>query len=96
MAIKNMKNIFDEPVDAKRAYREMHILRHLQHPSVVALHDVIATNINRDYLQTYEASVRQNAGRIPIPRKFGNLYLVFEFVDSDLQKICRSNQFLSA
>jgi hypothetical protein len=27
VAIKRMTNIFDEPTDAKRAYREMHILR---------------------------------------------------------------------
>jgi hypothetical protein len=29
VAIKQMKNIFDEPTDAKRAYREIHILRYL-------------------------------------------------------------------
>lgn len=27
VAIKQMKSIFDEPTDAKRAYREIHILR---------------------------------------------------------------------
>lgn len=89
-----MKNIFEEPVDAKRAYREMHILRHLQHPSIVALLDVIVTNIDQNYLVAYENNVKTQ-GRIPIPRKLGNLYLVFEFMDSDLGKIIKSNQFLS-
>lgn len=27
VAIKRMTNIFDDQIDAKRAYREMHILR---------------------------------------------------------------------
>ena len=34
VAIKLMKRIFEDGTDTKRAYREMHILRHLQHPSV--------------------------------------------------------------
>ena len=36
MAIKLMKGVLVDGTDTKRAYREMHILRHLQHPSVHA------------------------------------------------------------
>ena len=36
-----MKGIFEDNTDAKRAYREMHILRHLRHPSIVSLLNVI-------------------------------------------------------
>lgn len=89
-----MKRIFEEPTDAKRAYREMHILRHLKHPSIVALLDVITTAIDDKYIQLYNTSVQQQ--KIPIPRNLGNLYLVFEFVDTDLSKIIKSNQFLTA
>ena len=47
VAIKQMKNIFDEQTDAKRAYREMHILRHLRHPNIISLLDVISPTIQR-------------------------------------------------
>lgn len=87
VAIKQMKRIFDEPTDAKRAYREMHILRHLKHPSIVALLDAISSTIDESYLNSM-ATQR-------IPRNLGNLYLVFEFVDTDLSKILKSNQYLT-
>eukprot|EP01039_Chlorochromonas_danica_P018368 gene18368-22061_t len=35
VAIKQMKNVFDDPIDATRAYREIHILRKLRHPAIV-------------------------------------------------------------
>lgn len=101
VAIKQMKRIFDEPTDAKRAYREMHILRHLKHPSVVALLDVISTTIDADFERVYlqngnSAAVPSQLFSTPLPRSLGDLYLVFEFVDTDLSKIIKSNQFLSS
>eukprot|EP01032_Pedospumella_encystans_P016967 gene16967-19337_t len=98
VAIKQMKRIFDESTDAKRAYREMHILRNMKHPSVVALLDVISSTIDTTFERTY---VRKDANgphgpfTMPLPRSLGDLYLVFEFVDTDLSKIIKSNQFLS-
>ena len=41
VAIKRIINIFENDTDARRIYREMHILLHLQHPNVVTLFDVI-------------------------------------------------------
>jgi serine/threonine protein kinase len=100
VAIKQMKRIFDEPTDAKRAYREMHILRQMKHPSVVALLDVISstidTNFERIYLQKGTAASPMQVFSTPLPRSLGDLYLVFEFVDTDLSKIIKSNQFLSS
>lgn len=89
-----MKNIFDEPIDAKRAYREMHILRHLKHPSIVALLDVMSPNVTLEVKDNLLESFLGNTGSA-IPRNLGDLYLVFEFVDTDLAKIIKSNQFLS-
>lgn len=88
-----MKRIFDEPIDAKRAYREMHILRHLRHPSIVALYDVVSSTINSSF-ERY-SSAAELASSTSVPRSLGNLYLVFEFVDTDLGKIIKSNQYLS-
>ena len=106
MAIKQMKRIFDEPTDAKRAYREMHILRHLKHPSVVALLDVVSSTIDLNFerlymprgtqtpIQTISSAPQKFA--LPLPRSLGDIYLVFEFIDTDLSKIIKSNQFLSS
>ena len=114
VAIKQMRRIFDEPTDAKRAYREMHLLRHLKHPSVVALLDVVSSTIDDSFQQLLPApvptptstssaargategvSTGAGAGGMQIPRSLGDLYLVFEFMDTDLSKIIKSNQFLS-
>jgi serine/threonine protein kinase len=42
VAVKRMEIIFDEVINAKRAYREIRILRHLNHPSIVSLVDVVS------------------------------------------------------
>eukprot|EP01031_Cornospumella_fuschlensis_P032369 gene32369-39144_t len=91
VAIKQMKRIFDEPTDAKRAYREMHILRHLQHPSIVALYDVVSSG-HQILPAAYSSLLRQQAG--PVLSNM-NLYLVMEFVDTDLSKVLKSQQYLT-
>mmetsp|Transcript_6493 Transcript_6493/g.9055 ORF Transcript_6493/g.9055 Transcript_6493/m.9055 type:complete len:162 (-) Transcript_6493:14-499(-) len=68
----------------------MHILRHLRHPSVVSLLDVILPDSDS------QSSSYIAAGTKGVPRHLANLYLVFEFVDTDLAKIIKSHQFLSA
>jgi serine/threonine protein kinase len=88
VAIKQMKRIFDEATDAKRAYREMHILRHLKHPSVVALLDVVSSTIDLEFALKYGKEAVEQAS-------LGDIYFVFEFVDTDLSKIIKSNQYIS-
>lgn len=85
-----MRRIFDEPTDAKRAYREMHILRHLIHPAIVSLLDVVSSKVDANYSEGSESIFSPS-----VPRSLGDLYLVFEFMDTDLGKIIKSNQFLS-
>ena len=133
VAIKQMKNIFDEQTDAKRAYREMHILRHLRHPNIIHLLDVITPTIQRKIwasglvssggtvssgddldldqvwraLSTPDGSMLSLSGTDidePMPMitpgrmrqlHLGHLYLVFDFMDTDLSKIIRSNQYMT-
>ena len=128
-----MKNIFDEHTDAKRAYREMHILRHLQHPNIIHLLDVITPTIQRKIwasglvsssgsvssgddldldqvwraLSTPDGSMASLSGTDidePVAAMtpgrmrqlhLGHLYLVFDFMDTDLSKIIRSNQYMT-
>lgn len=131
-AIKQMERIFDEKTDAKRAYREIHILRQLQHPNIIGLLDVVFTEVRTAaegaaLLQAEETARAAAADRMTVDnddnddnndegggiwahgRKYsggykspldkmrvGNLYLVFEYMDTDLQKIFRSSQFMSS
>ena len=41
VAIKKMTGVFEDEVDCKRILRELHLLRHLKHPFVVELFDLI-------------------------------------------------------
>jgi len=96
VAIKQMKHVFEDSTDAKRAYREIHILRHLKHPSVVALLDVMCSAIDNTFVAMHRQQLDRDDGSVPPPpRHLGNLYLVFEFVDTDLAKIMKSNQYLT-
>ncbi|CAM9475090.1 unnamed protein product [Ectocarpus sp. 8 AP-2014] len=74
VAIKRVLNVFNSEADAKRIYREMHILRHIRHNEIIHLRDVLMP-------AAYE--------------NFRDLYLVFEFVDTDLYKLIGSPQFLT-
>ena len=131
-AIKQMERIFDEKTDAKRAYREIHILRQLDHPNIVGLLDVTFTTVRSSadgaaLLDAEEQSFGKEAedesnkednssvsifnrlgsggmrsgGRTgkhvsPLEHvRLGDLYLVFEFMDTDLQKIFRSSQYMT-
>jgi mitogen-activated protein kinase 1/3 len=117
-AIKQMERIFDEKTDAKRAYREIHILRQLNHPYIIGLHDVTLSTVKTgaegaSLLEAEDASLaeeKDNGGgnnidvfaslkskaRSPLEKvRMGDLYLVFEFMDTDLQKIMRSSQYMS-
>jgi serine/threonine protein kinase len=112
-----MSDVFGNSIDAKRAYREIHILRHLNHPNVIRLVDVISPTIS----STLRATPRQltpvlhipadNAGSSgvrfqfppngnPEPTKrrrlkdLGDLYIAMDFVDTDLSKIIKSNQYM--
>lgn len=46
VAVKRVEVIFDELINAKRAYRELRILRHLNHPSIISLVDVLAPTLD--------------------------------------------------
>ncbi|DAZ94533.1 TPA: hypothetical protein N0F65_002185 [Lagenidium giganteum] len=74
VAIKKIINVFDQEIDCKRLYREIYILRRLNHPQVIHLLDVIPP----DSFET-----------------FTDLYLVFEFLDTDLHKLIMSPQYLT-
>ncbi|TYZ59700.1 hypothetical protein PybrP1_007917 [[Pythium] brassicae (nom. inval.)] len=74
VAIKKIHNVFDQEIDCKRLYREIYILRHLSHPQVIHLVDVIPP-------ENYDS--------------FSDLYLVFDFLDTDLHKLIMSPQYLT-
>jgi mitogen-activated protein kinase 1/3 len=83
VAIKQMKHVFDDTTDATRAYREIHILRNLRHPAIVDLQNVMCPSLGPT-TATFEFMSNKSGKEAA-----GNLYLVFEYMDSDLQRILK-------
>lgn len=102
VAIKRMTDVFDDVTDARRAFREMHILRNLEHPQIVGLVDVISPKVQellvapkavqeREREAAMRAAQLNNRGYM---KSMGEIFLVFEYMDTDLRKIIESNQFM--
>ncbi|KAF1313430.1 Cmgc/mapk protein kinase, partial [Globisporangium splendens] len=53
VAIKNIPKTFDDLVDAKRIVREIRLMRHLQHPNIVAVVDVMRPPSLTEFDDTY-------------------------------------------
>jgi mitogen-activated protein kinase 1/3 len=41
VAIKKIFNLFEDEIDTKRMLREIKILKHLNHPNIVKLYDIL-------------------------------------------------------
>ncbi|XP_049571944.1 mitogen-activated protein kinase 13 isoform X5 [Orcinus orca] len=93
VAIKKLSRPFQSEIFAKRAYRELLLLKHMQHENVIGLLDVFtpASSLRNfhDFFTTKETS-------LPVPTGFastyltiswGRSYLVMPFMQMDLQKI---------
>ena len=92
-----------------RIYREIYLLRHLSHPNVIQLMNVEAPNFTAVASNSYASQSR--GGHIDYPQKkrgktgksrqslhdnsLDDLYLVFELVDTDLNKLLLSAQYLT-
>eukprot|EP00594_Rhizosolenia_setigera_P014188 CAMPEP_0178965830 /NCGR_PEP_ID=MMETSP0789-20121207/16559_1 /TAXON_ID=3005 /ORGANISM="Rhizosolenia setigera, Strain CCMP 1694" /LENGTH=953 /DNA_ID=CAMNT_0020650977 /DNA_START=329 /DNA_END=3187 /DNA_ORIENTATION=+ len=94
VAIKRITSAFDQEVDAVRIYREMHILRRLRQGQ--------QQNSDNSYSNS-NTSPSSSCGIIQlldvIPPadydSFNDLYLVFEYFDTDLYKLIMSPQYLT-
>ncbi|GMF14644.1 unnamed protein product [Phytophthora lilii] len=53
VAIKNIPRTFDDLVDAKRIVREIRLMRHLRHPHVVSVLDVMRPPLLANFEDTY-------------------------------------------
>ena len=106
VAIKRIHKIFDELMDAKHVYREMHILRQLDHRNIVRIRDIVCPNLDLDnpillpYLNKDDETImslkRSRSGSLVEDiKELNELYLVFDFVDTDLYKLILSAQYLS-
>ena len=89
VAIKRLDISFDETVNTKRALREVRILHRLNHPNIVELRHCFCPAL------TNGSDRDSNYYNARLTRHLGNVFLVFECVDTDLAKIIKSNQHLS-
>nr|KJB49446.1 hypothetical protein B456_008G120100 [Gossypium raimondii] len=53
VAIKKIGNAFDNRIDAKRALREIKLLRHMDHENVIAIKDIIRPPLKEDFNDVY-------------------------------------------
>ena len=142
VAIKRLLNIYSQQkTDVKRLYREIHILRNLDHPQIIQLEDVVCPYLDikhmdhcsdsnvidynqnnitdsdviyvEDETQCNDTLIRNKRKLVQDnyidKKKLPNLnrsnsfesidlqdvYLVFEYVDTDLFKLFNSNQYLT-
>jgi mitogen-activated protein kinase 1/3 len=72
VAIKKIKNIWNNLLDTKRILREIHILRHMHHRCLISVLDVL---MPQDF------------------NNFSDIYVVCDYVDTDLERLVKSNQF---
>ncbi|MCO5608345.1 hypothetical protein L7F22_062553 [Adiantum nelumboides] len=55
VAIKKICNVFDNKVDAKRTYRELRLLRHMDHENIIAIKDIMPPPRRHDFQDVYVA-----------------------------------------
>lgn len=53
LAIKKIKNVFDNRVDALRTLRELKLLRHLRHDNIISLKDIMMPPVLRNFKDVY-------------------------------------------
>ena len=110
VAIKRLCNMFDfdnNLSDAKRIYRELRVLRHLKHnnPYIITLLSVYCPQIfdpankrmrsNSSSSTLSTSSCSSSSASSSTRLDLSDLYLVFEWMDTDLYKVILSPQYLS-
>jgi serine/threonine protein kinase len=82
----------------------MHILKRLNHPNIVSLKEILVPNLHLIPIDERKLKLSElrskcfhelNQGKKDFLKSFGHLYLVFEFVETDLRKIIESDQFMT-
>ena len=102
MAIKKIINVFDQEIDCKRLYREIYILRRLRCLCLCSFVELCRLSLLPDgvvvvLLFSRHSQVINLIDVIPPENydTFTDLYLVFDFVDTDLHKLIMSPQYLT-
>ena len=107
VAIKKIPCVFDDAVDAKRVLREIKLLRHFRHDNIIGLLDLQSPPTNvRATLAARAAdvafsTVRRSLTALPpaharqVLSEFVDIYMVFELLETDMQRVISSRQVLS-
>nr|XP_046222173.1 mitogen-activated protein kinase 14A-like isoform X2 [Oncorhynchus gorbuscha] len=82
VAIKKLYRPFQSLIHAQRAYRELRLLRHIQHDNVISLLDVFTPDFSLEKFQTFYMVmpfVAQDLGRIMKSRRLTDRIIVYLF-----------------
>ena len=83
VAIKKIPNAMDMSVIAKRTFREIKILRHFKHENIVGIKDILLSK---------EEKTGEGVGGTSTGGSLKDIYVVLDFMESDLHHIIHSKQ----
>lgn len=88
---------FNNPIDARRALREVGLLRRLAHENVVGVRDVLwpARADGACIAKPGDVSTLTFPSNASTPPDFDDVYIVYELLDTDLHQVIRSPQPLT-
>ena len=88
VAIKKIPNAMEMSVIAKRTFREIKILKHFKHENIVGIKDILLSNEER----TGKDGSGPAATSTPTTPSLKDIYVVLDFMESDLHHIIHSKQ----
>lgn len=98
MAIKQTREVFQHvlsyPRDAVCIFREIHILQSLNHRNVIGLLDLFSPRIESEPIR-YQSLIRGSPEYNLLFKSLGDLYMVTEFVELDLNKVLKAGENIS-
>lgn len=88
------QDVLRDPKDAIYTFREIRLLRSLNHRNVVGLLDLFSPRIQSEP-HRYESLIRGTPEYNLLFRSMGDLYMVFEYVETDLLKMFEAGEHIS-
>jgi mitogen-activated protein kinase 1/3 len=96
VALKRIAHVFDDPVFAKHVLRELKMLKHLKHPNIIPLTDVVVEKPSDPLVNWMADPIHPHIPAHGSPVSSSQkLLFVSDFMDTDMHSVVQSSQNLS-